>query len=259
MQLRRSQIEFEKRAEARETLAKKVAQAFNRNNVLSARMLDVPDKKEANQFIKEQGGKWVITQKGTGKVLSHHDSKEKADSAFRAMEMHKHGSKMEETIARQAIHFATNEFKDNGLNSVKLAPDTVEVLDEVTGPKLNLVKTASVRLAASIPMAKNHQVVQRPFFVNLSYNNGRFSVDSLEKNRQLFAVNKASLKKVAEMEEEKEDDKEEEKREATLPESEAVQGAPTNEPHEDDNANTDVMRNADVPPDLTSSPEAQKK
>jgi hypothetical protein len=47
---------------------------------------------EANKYIKQQGGKWVITQKGTGKVLSHHDSKEKAEASFRAMEMNKHGS-----------------------------------------------------------------------------------------------------------------------------------------------------------------------
>jgi len=35
-------------------------------------------------------GKWEIFQKGTGKTLSTHDSKEKAESAFRAMESHMH-------------------------------------------------------------------------------------------------------------------------------------------------------------------------
>lgn len=44
----------------------------------------------ANKYIKQQGGKWVIIQKGTGKVLSHHDSEEEANASFRAMEMHKH-------------------------------------------------------------------------------------------------------------------------------------------------------------------------
>jgi len=48
--------------------------------------------KTANQYIEKQGDKWVITQKGTGKVLSHHDTKEKADAAFAAMMAHKHGS-----------------------------------------------------------------------------------------------------------------------------------------------------------------------
>jgi hypothetical protein len=47
-------------------------------------------KKTANQYIKQQGGKWVILQKGTGKVLSHHDSEEKANESFAAMEMNKH-------------------------------------------------------------------------------------------------------------------------------------------------------------------------
>jgi hypothetical protein len=43
-----------------------------------------------SQYIQKRGDKWVILQKGTGKVLSEHDSEEKADAAFRAMEMHKH-------------------------------------------------------------------------------------------------------------------------------------------------------------------------
>lgn len=46
---------------------------------------------EANQYIKQQGDQWVITQKGTGKVLSHHESKEKAEASFRAMMQSKHG------------------------------------------------------------------------------------------------------------------------------------------------------------------------
>jgi hypothetical protein len=32
-------------------------------------------KKKGNPYIKKRGDKWVIVQKGTGKVLSHHDSK----------------------------------------------------------------------------------------------------------------------------------------------------------------------------------------
>lgn len=48
--------------------------------------------KEANQYIEERDGKWVITQKGTGKVLSTHDSEDKAKASFAAMEAHKHGA-----------------------------------------------------------------------------------------------------------------------------------------------------------------------
>lgn len=46
--------------------------------------------KSANKYIEKRGDQWVILQKGTGKVLSHHDSEEKAEASFRAMEMHKH-------------------------------------------------------------------------------------------------------------------------------------------------------------------------
>lgn len=47
--------------------------------------------KQANQYIKKDGDQWVITQKGTGKILSHHDSEEEAEKSFSAMEMNKHG------------------------------------------------------------------------------------------------------------------------------------------------------------------------
>ena len=50
------------------------------------------EKKDHYQYIKEQNGKWVILQKGTGKVLSHHDTREKAIASFKAMMAHKHGS-----------------------------------------------------------------------------------------------------------------------------------------------------------------------
>ena len=48
-------------------------------------------KEDHYKYIKKQGDSWVVTQKGTGKVLSHHDSKEKAIASFKAMMMNKHG------------------------------------------------------------------------------------------------------------------------------------------------------------------------
>ena len=44
------------------------------------------------KYIKKQGDSWVVIQKGTGKVLSHHDSREKAIASFKAMMVNKHGS-----------------------------------------------------------------------------------------------------------------------------------------------------------------------
>jgi len=44
------------------------------------------------KYIHQDGDQWVITQKGTGKVLSRHPSKEKAEEAFRAMMESKYGS-----------------------------------------------------------------------------------------------------------------------------------------------------------------------
>jgi hypothetical protein len=49
----------------------------------------------ANQYIKPNpdGDGYVITQKGTGKILSHHDTEEKAQEAFSAMMMNKHSAR----------------------------------------------------------------------------------------------------------------------------------------------------------------------
>lgn len=43
-----------------------------------------------NPYIEERGEGWVVLNK-KGEVLSHHETREKAEESFRAMEMHKHG------------------------------------------------------------------------------------------------------------------------------------------------------------------------
>lgn len=44
----------------------------------------------ANPYIQHRGNKWVIIQRGTGNVLSTHDTKEEAEASFAAMETGKH-------------------------------------------------------------------------------------------------------------------------------------------------------------------------
>lgn len=44
----------------------------------------------AYKYIKKRGAKFVVVQKGTGKVLSKHTSREKAEKAFDAMMASKH-------------------------------------------------------------------------------------------------------------------------------------------------------------------------
>jgi hypothetical protein len=58
------------------------------------------------KYVKQRGDKWVIVQKGTGKVLSEHDSEEKAKSAFRAMEMNMHGGSAEVTLEGDKFYVA---------------------------------------------------------------------------------------------------------------------------------------------------------
>lgn len=64
--------------------------------------------KLANNYIEKRGDSWVILQKGTGKVLSHHDSKEKAEASFRAMMQSKHGSKGDQSTCAECGAPATN-------------------------------------------------------------------------------------------------------------------------------------------------------
>lgn len=51
------------------------------------------------------GGKYKIVQKGTGKTLSEHDSKEEAEAAFRAMEMNMHGGSVEAGVKQSPEGF----------------------------------------------------------------------------------------------------------------------------------------------------------
>jgi hypothetical protein len=79
------------------------------------------------KYVKQQGDKWVITQKGTGKVLSEHDSEEKAKSAFRAMEMSMHGgSYMGAKIAAAlGVTADTNQVPQSEMT---VAPEKVDTL-----------------------------------------------------------------------------------------------------------------------------------
>lgn len=88
-------------------------------------------KESEYKYVKKQGDKWVIIQKGTGKVLSTHDSEEKAKSAFRAMEMNMHGG---------STKTADDGLGGKGEPSPKIdkrlwTPKTVPVIDELD--KLN--------------------------------------------------------------------------------------------------------------------------
>lgn len=58
---------------------------------------------EANQYVEKRGDKWVVTQKGSGKTLSTHDSKEDAEASFRAMEMGKHSSSTHQAELPQGL------------------------------------------------------------------------------------------------------------------------------------------------------------
>lgn len=82
------------------------------------------------KYVKKQGDKWVITQKGTGKVLSTHDSEEKAKAAFRAMEMNMHGGKVSEALKSIDVD-SGGETPSPKMDKRKWTPETVKKLDNV--------------------------------------------------------------------------------------------------------------------------------
>ena len=47
----------------------------------------------SNPYVQKRGTYWVIVQRGSNRVLSRHRSRKAADSAFRALEMGKHGGR----------------------------------------------------------------------------------------------------------------------------------------------------------------------
>ena len=95
------------KGESAENPENKEKSKFPRSNVKNVNPEDRPfdwerdASKLANKYIEKRGDSWVILQKGTGKVLSHHDSKEKAEASFRAMMQSKHGSKGDQSTCAE--------------------------------------------------------------------------------------------------------------------------------------------------------------
>lgn len=73
------------------------------------------DKESEYQYVVKRGDKWVILQKGTGKVLSTHASQEEAEAAFRAMMANKHGN----------IHVAENPLPQSDHTTAPAEVDTL--------------------------------------------------------------------------------------------------------------------------------------
>jgi hypothetical protein len=71
---------------------------------------------QANQYIHPaEGGGFNVVQKGTGKVLSHHDSQEDAEASFRAMEWHKHQGVQQAPV--QFFDATLHRTADQGMDS----------------------------------------------------------------------------------------------------------------------------------------------
>jgi len=112
----------------------------------------------ANQWIKKRGDKWVIIQKGTGKVLSTHDTEEKAEAAFRAMMANKHGNKDGKFPVGTRVELQHQNYKgqrgsiteyngshpDLGDENYTILLDNGETITEVNESMFKKIKSANV-------------------------------------------------------------------------------------------------------------------
>lgn len=79
------------------------------------------------QYVKKQGDKWVVLQKGTGKVLSHHDSEEEAKASFRAMMSNKHGSYADQVALSLEEAHKAHHHDNQAVPACPLCPGNTDV------------------------------------------------------------------------------------------------------------------------------------
>lgn len=221
--LRRSDKEAEARHANREKLAKRVAKAVV-HDPFSARMVEAkPVKRKAQLgspsyntdgipggsvrekmldagYFKGDAGTWITPN---GDVFSFEQAREDFLNSQNAdddePDDERFASHQVDELKRKAVHFAFSALREAGLHNVSLKAEKVRVAEAVTGPRFNLIKRASVQLSATIPYSVGHRIASKPFRVHLTFGDGRFSLDSLEKNRQVLAVNKSSIRQILAM------------------------------------------------------------
>ena len=155
MQPRRSQKESNARHEERASLAKRIAQALPERNPSLRTASD-------SKFVPEQPAPKTNT----------------AVTRLGAM----------------ALHFAKGKLREAGLGSVNILPHTLNIIDQTLGSRMQLIRTASLTFKATFPYSDGVRVASKGFDVNVSFSNGKFSLDSLQVGKRVMAVHKDVLK-----------------------------------------------------------------
>ncbi len=102
----------------------------------------------------------------------------------------------EQAVNNGALKEAKRVLREAGINTVHLFPKTVRVASSTQGLRTNLIRSAQIKLLAQIPFATGTEVQNREFDVNMSLDNGAYSVDSLQAGEETFPVKKASIEKI---------------------------------------------------------------
>ena len=166
--------------------------------------------KEEREWIecpkcKGEGCKWC--NKGQVKVpVEKKKEPEKKEAHVLGVSPHtsgdgpKEASAQEKQLANVAIHRGRAKLVEAGLHNISLNNPEVIISEGDKGVRTHFIRSAAIRLNATIPVADGKRIAKKTFAVNMSFSEGKYSVDSLEKNDQVFPVNKGGLQKVLAME-----------------------------------------------------------
>jgi hypothetical protein len=200
MHLTRYQQEQEKRHADREALAKEIKTEMPRRT-FALREIGAEIGKEAEEKGQKEEREWKTCPKCEGKGCKWCNKGSVRLPVEKKKEPEKkEASAQEKQLANVAIHRGRAKLVDSGLHNVSLSNPEVLISEGDKGVRTHFIKSASIRLNATVPVADGKRVAKKTFAVNMSFSEGKYSVDSLEKNDQVYPVNKGSLQKILALE-----------------------------------------------------------
>lgn len=104
-------------------------------------------------------------------------------------------------LGNGAIRAASKALREAGFGAIQLKCQTVEPKGQTVGGALRVIHSANIRIAASMPWAESGTVGTKDFGVNVSFDDGQYHVASLQLGVDELPVRKASIERIAQIEE----------------------------------------------------------
>jgi hypothetical protein len=208
MHFTRYQQEQEKRHSERDALAKRIAGDRPRRVFAAREMTAGPSKREGQSpacpechtTMNRAGGGFKCPK------CDHYSHENEVVEKKEKPPAKKEASAPEKAIANIAIHRVRSKLVEAGLHNISLFDPQIVSSEGDKGMRSHFIRSAALKISASIPITDGKRMAKKVFAVNVSFSDEKYSLDSLEKNNQVFAVNKASLAKIIAMEDHERDD-----------------------------------------------------